>query len=340
MTRITWHTLCYFDYGMHDTLDSFNWDSSRQADREVLQFKRRKRSKDTQKHGRLTLIDSSGSEYSSPFTRVTHAELPNKAIPSPTRKRLSKILLLTEIIAVIALVAILFSGINLIKNLNAESKAAMDRAVTAPMITATPTTVSTQVSTALPLMAAASEETGLIAIEASDETSAEALAEPTVEPEEDPNRMPITAEMQYLLSLPTPMPEPQVLPATRIVIEDISVDAPVIQGDSWEDLKLGVGQLPGTAAPGKDGNMVLSGHNDIFGEVFRDLDQLTIGDTIQIYSGETLFTYKITGSMIVEPTQVEVMAPTDTATLTLISCYPYLIDNKRIIITADFTPNP
>jgi sortase A len=44
------------------------------------------------------------------------------------------------------------------------------------------------------------------------------------------------------------------------------------------------------------------------------------------------FTYTVTGSRIVEPTEVEVMAPTTTATVTLISCYPYLIDNKRIVV--------
>jgi sortase A len=38
---------------------------------------------------------------------------------------------------------------------------------------------------------------------------------------------------------------------------------------------------------------------------------------------------------VVEPTDVWVMAPTEHASTTLISCYPYLVDNKRIVVFAD-----
>jgi sortase (surface protein transpeptidase) len=34
-----------------------------------------------------------------------------------------------------------------------------------------------------------------------------------------------------------------------------------------------------------------------------------------------------------------VMAPTTDATLTLISCYPYRVDNKRIVVTAVLDAN-
>jgi hypothetical protein len=43
--------------------------------------------------------------------------------------------------------------------------------------------------------------------------------------------------------------------------------------------------------------------------------------------------YNISGWKLVEPTQVEVLDPTPNVTLTLISCYPYLIDTQRIIVT-------
>jgi sortase A len=97
---------------------------------------------------------------------------------------------------------------------------------------------------------------------------------------------------------------------------------------------MGVGQHLGTPNPGQPGNLVLAGHNDISGEVFRDLDKLKPGDPIYIFSNTRQFVYIVTGTQIVEPTQVEVMAPTSNATLTLISCYPYLVDNKRIVVSA------
>ena len=120
--------------------------------------------------------------------------------------------------------------------------------------------------------------------------------------------------------------------ATRIVIPSIQIDAPIVQGDGWEQLRRGVGQHVGTASPGQKGNLVLSAHNDIFGEIFKDLDMLLPGDTVTINTMGEQFTYVINETEIVEPTAVNVMGATTAPTLTLISCYPYLIDNKRIVV--------
>ncbi len=137
--------------------------------------------------------------------------------------------------------------------------------------------------------------------------------------------------VQFYADLPVPTPGPE--PGIRIRIPAIEVDAPIVQGDGWEQLKKGVGQHPGTADPGRKGNMVLTGHNDVFGEVFRNLDRLKPGDEITVYTRQRPFTYKVSGWKLVEPTQVEVLGPTPNETITLISCYPYLIDTQRIIVT-------
>jgi len=42
----------------------------------------------------------------------------------------------------------------------------------------------------------------------------------------------------------------------------------------------------------------------------------------------------ITGTQMVAPTAVEVMAPTADARITLISCHPYLVDIHRIVVSA------
>jgi sortase A len=132
------------------------------------------------------------------------------------------------------------------------------------------------------------------------------------------------------LPVPTSSPEQ----AIRIQIPAIHVDAPVVLGDGWEQLKKGVAQHVPSADPGEEGNLVLSAHNDIFGEIFRDLDRLKPGDEVTIFTNQRLYTYRVVQSQIVEPTEVEVMASTQEATVTLISCYPYLVDNQRIVITA------
>lgn len=132
------------------------------------------------------------------------------------------------------------------------------------------------------------------------------------------------------VSVPTAVPEF----ATRIQIPAIDVDAPVVLGVESEQLKKGVGQVVGSANPGEKGNLVLSAHNDIYGELFRYLDQLKPGDQFTIYTNLRAYTYVVIGRELVEPTRVNVMAPTPDATATLISCYPYLIDTMRIIVKA------
>ena len=81
--------------------------------------------------------------------------------------------------------------------------------------------------------------------------------------------------------------------------------------------------------------MVLSAHNDIYGEIFRHLDKLDVGDEVVVSTAQQSYTYVINEIRVVEPTAVEVMAPTEHASLTLISCYPYLVNNKRIVVFAD-----
>lgn len=140
--------------------------------------------------------------------------------------------------------------------------------------------------------------------------------------------------VQSLANLPLPVASPE--QAQRIQIGAIRVDAPVVMGDGVEQLKKGVGQnLINPINPGQKGNLVLSAHNDIYGQIFRDLDQLKAGDEIILYTNQRSYVYTVRETQIVKPDQVEVMAPTRDAVVTLISCYPYMVDNQRIVIVAD-----
>ena len=122
---------------------------------------------------------------------------------------------------------------------------------------------------------------------------------------------------------------------TRIVIPKIKVDAPIVNGVGWEDLKQGVGHLPGSANPGERGNMYLAAHNDIFGEIFRYLEDLEPGDEYFIYAGGEKFRYVVKEKRIIEPTQVEVMLPTTEPVSTLQTCYPYLVDTHRLVVIGE-----
>lgn len=126
--------------------------------------------------------------------------------------------------------------------------------------------------------------------------------------------------------------------AQRLVIASIGVDAPVVAGDDWEALKNGIGQHLGSANPGESGNMVVSAHNDIYGEIFRDLDQVQRGDEVLVYTADRTFRYIVSSVERVAPTAVEVMDPTDYPALTMITCYPYLVDTQRVVVRAELAP--
>lgn len=124
-------------------------------------------------------------------------------------------------------------------------------------------------------------------------------------------------------------------PPTRIVIPKININAPIVHGVNWGDLKKGVGHLPGSANPGERGNLYLAAHNDIYGEIFRYLEELEVGDEYFIYAGEEEFHYVVKEKRIIEPTEVEVMLPTTEPVATLQTCYPYLVDTHRLVVIGE-----
>ncbi|MEM8859509.1 MAG: sortase, partial [Chloroflexota bacterium] len=117
--------------------------------------------------------------------------------------------------------------------------------------------------------------------------------------------------------IPPPAPTPAPQHPRQIEISKIGVNAPIFQGHEPEQLKKGVGHSIGTGLAGQMGNMVLSAHNDIYGEIFKNLDQLETGDEVVVSTGQSSYTYVVNLIDVVEPTAVEVMAPTDHSSLTL-----------------------
>jgi len=228
----------------------------------------------------------------------------------PKRRPLDVFLLLIELAAVVGLVFILFNGVSLMQTLNQE--------VASALVQPTPTATPLVVAVVLP----------------------SGHTPPTDPGGARPNDAEIPDHLrplvQSLANLPVPTPGPE--QAVRIQIPALNVDAPVVQGDGWEQLKKGVGQHIGSANPGERGNVVLSAHNDIFGELFRYLDRLKPGDEVILYTNQRAYRYVVTRTRIVEPTEVSVMASTSRPVVTLISCYPYLVDTQRIVVTAELQP--
>jgi sortase A len=150
----------------------------------------------------------------------------------------------------------------------------------------------------------------------------------------------IPEHLRDLVREVTPPPVPTRGPehAIRLQIPSIGVDAPVVEGDDWEALKQGAGHHVGSANPGTTGNCIISAHNDIFGEIFRDLPDLDLGAELLLYTASNVYRYVVDQTRIIEPTDVSVMYPASSPVLTLISCYPYGIDTHRIAVVAHLQP--
>lgn len=151
---------------------------------------------------------------------------------------------------------------------------------------------------------------------------------------------------------PTESPNPELGP--RVTIPAIGVEAPIVfePGTAeWQiqvALRSGVVHHSTSAAPGETGNVVLFGHSSgqpwapgDYKFIFTMLDKLKSDDVIYVDNNGTRYTYKVTGSQVVTPTNVGVMASGSANELTLITCTPVGTSTNRLVVRAlQVSPDP
>jgi sortase A len=106
----------------------------------------------------------------------------------------------------------------------------------------------------------------------------------------------------------------------RIEIPRLLLSVVVIEGIDRTTLRRAVGHIPGTPLPGRPGNVGLAGHRDTF---FRPLKDLRVKDEILFSTLKGNFRYIVASIMIVDPSDVGVLASTGENVLTLVTCYPF-----------------
>jgi sortase A len=128
-------------------------------------------------------------------------------------------------------------------------------------------------------------------------------------------------------------------PATGVLtIPRIDLTVPIFEGTSELVLNRGVGRIEGTAQLGSSGNVGIAGHRDGF---FRGLKDVNVGDTLDLQWLDGAMRFRISELLIVEPTDVYVLDPTNEATLTLVTCYPFYFVGEapqRFIVKAVAVP--
>lgn len=135
---------------------------------------------------------------------------------------------------------------------------------------------------------------------------------------------------------PPPAPTNRAPQPVRLLAPAIELDTPVkevfVVDGVWEVAEYAAGYLHGTALPG-DGNTALAGHAGIRGAVFRNLGRLKPGDDVYLDADSWRYHYRVRSSANVWPTQIEVLDPTPTAVLTLMTCTNW--DTQRLVVVAD-----
>ena len=129
-------------------------------------------------------------------------------------------------------------------------------------------------------------------------------------------------------------------PLALLRIPGLGIEVPVFAGTDDLVLNRGVGQIEGTALPGEVGNIGIAGHRDGF---FRPLKDIAVGDELVLETTSESITFVVEELHIVDPSDVWVLAPTDSPAITLVTCYPfYFIGSapQRFIVRARTTATP
>ena len=121
----------------------------------------------------------------------------------------------------------------------------------------------------------------------------------------------------------------------RITIPRIGARFTIVQGTDAADLRAGPGHYPATALPGEHGTVGLAGHRTTYLQPFRKLDALRRGDRVVIEMPYGRFTYVVSGSRVVAPSQVAVLARSaGPERLVLTACHPLFSAAQRLVVTA------
>jgi sortase A len=134
-----------------------------------------------------------------------------------------------------------------------------------------------------------------------------------------------STELPAKIELPTPKPV-DTTPLTRsavigrLEIPNLHLTAMVREGADSRTLRHAVGHIPGTALPGRAGNIVLAGHRDT---LFRVLRNIQMNDAIELQTERGTYRYVVESTSIVGPRDVRVLESSGGQSLTLVTCYPF-----------------
>lgn len=129
-------------------------------------------------------------------------------------------------------------------------------------------------------------------------------------------------------------------PIAMIEIPAIDLKLPVLEGATKANMKYAAAHMTETAPLGEAGNAAIAAHRArTKGRLFNRLNEVKIGDQIEIATEGGRFVYEVFEISVVEPTDVSVLEPRgDDRMLTLITCDPLKNPTHRLIVHAKQLP--
>jgi LPXTG-site transpeptidase (sortase) family protein len=191
----------------------------------------------------------------------------------------------------------------------------------------------------------------------------------TPEPSSDlvPTPLPATATAPSATSPIEAAPLGSNPPAVQLLIPSLNLDVPVVRvswdivyedgswRSEWQTAENAAGHHRNSANPGEAGNVIVSGHHNTKGEVFRQVSEIgqpgavfSVGDNVILVAQDgQRYTYTVVdwdrfqeeGTSDAERrSHARYLAPTENATLTLVTCWPYESNTHRVVVIAKLQP--
>ena len=143
----------------------------------------------------------------------------------------------------------------------------------------------------------------------------------------------VPQDPQFSVVIPKIAANSRVLPSVDAASED----------EYLASLQQGVAHAEGTAFPGEGGHIFMFAHSTdyiwnvgTYNAVFYLLYKLEAGDEVNLFYKGKRFVYTVTGSQIVDPSEVEYLTrKTDNELLTLQTCWPPGTTFKRLLVFAE-----
>jgi LPXTG-site transpeptidase (sortase) family protein len=117
----------------------------------------------------------------------------------------------------------------------------------------------------------------------------------------------------------------------------------------WDSPDSNVGWIITSALPDETGNIILYGHNNLYGKIFENLADLSEGDRVYLQTGNQSWEYKVRNILLLPVIGAsreqlnkyqKYLQPTQDARVTLISCWPPISNTHRVVVIGQRVSNP